>query len=55
MEEGRRKIQNRKKCVFLTLDAMFSWSRILNEKFAPAQVNMSRCVFNFVIVVGVKI
>jgi hypothetical protein len=55
MEEGRRKIQTRKKCVLFTLDAMFSWPRMLNEKFAPAQVNISRCMSNFVIVVGVKI
>jgi hypothetical protein len=28
---------------------------MLNEKFAPTQVNISRCVFNFVIIVDVKI
>jgi hypothetical protein len=55
MEKGRRKIQTRKKCVLFTLDAMFNWPRMSNEKFAPTQVNISRCVFNFVIVVGVKI
>jgi hypothetical protein len=55
MEERRRKIQTRKKCVLFTLDAMFSWPRMLIEKFAPNQVNISRCVFNFVIVVSVKI
>jgi hypothetical protein len=54
MEEGRRKIQTRKKCVLFTLDPMFNWPRMLNEKFTPAQVNISRCVFNFVIVVVSK-
>jgi len=55
MEERRRKIKTRKKCVLFTLDAMFSWPRMLIEKFTPDQVNISSCVFNFVIVVGVKI
>jgi len=50
MEEGRRKIQTRKKCVLCTLDAMFSWPRMSNEKIAPTQVNISRCVFNFITV-----
>jgi len=48
MEEGRRKIQTRKKCVLCTLDAMFSWPKMSNEKIAPTQVNISRCVFNFI-------
>jgi hypothetical protein len=48
MEEGRRKVQTRKKCVLFALDAMFSRPRMSNEKFAPTQGNISRCVFNFV-------
>jgi hypothetical protein len=50
-----RKYNLEKKCVLFTLDTMFSWPRMSNEKFAPSQVNISRCVFNFVIVVCAKI
>jgi hypothetical protein len=52
---GKKENTNYKKNVIFALDAMFSWPKMLNEKFAPTQVNISRCVFNFVIIVDVKI